>query len=231
MFQFKQFVVSDEHCALKVGTDGVLIGAWCDVEGVRHVLDVGTGCGVIALMVAQRNANAEVDAIEIDSGAAADAQHNFLQSPWQNRLHLVKDDFNEFKSEKQYDLIVSNPPFFSGGILPSDKSKTVARHDDSLSYHQLISGAAKLLSDNGKLAFIAPSRYEKEIVESATFNSMNICRMVGVKTTPTKSVTRHLWELSRQLCPMQRSTIVIRDADGSYTSQYRELCADFYLEF
>ena len=231
MFQFKQFTVEDSHCALKVGTDGVLIGAWCNVEDARRVLDVGTGCGVIALMIAQRNPSAQIDAIEIDLAASTDARLNFSQSPWRDRLHLVEGDFNQYETAVKYDLIVSNPPFFIDGILPTAQSKTVARHDESLSYGQLIKGASELLAENGRLAFIAPSRYKREITEFAIFNSLNVSGIAEVKSVPSKPVTRHLWELSRQLSPMQRGTIIIRNADGSYSDQYCALCADFYLHF
>ncbi|MBQ4138504.1 MAG: methyltransferase, partial [Muribaculaceae bacterium] len=171
-FRFKRFEVLNDRTAMKVGTDGVLLGAWCDVTGARKVLDVGTGCGVIALMVAQRNGDALIDAVEIDGDSAHEAGLNFARSPWAARLRVEQCDFNEFALRDvvgKYNLIVSNPPFFTNGILPPDASRMSARHTQHLTYGQLLKNAEKLLADGGKMALITPFDNIKEIIEESVF--------------------------------------------------------------
>ena len=142
VFRFKQFAVLNDRTAMKVGTDGVLLGAWCPVEGIHRVLDVGTGCGVIALMVAQRNSEAVITGIDIDEGAIEEAGLNYANSPWSERLTATLADFNDMKDNDRFDLIVSNPPYFTNGVLPTGDARTTARHTGSLSYRQLIEGAS-----------------------------------------------------------------------------------------
>ena len=139
---------------MKVGTDGVLLGAWCPVEGASRVLDVGTGCGVIALMIAQRNVEAIIEGIDIDEAAIDEAIFNFEQSPWSNRLTARLQDFNGMGGEKRYDLIVSNPPYFTHGVLPTGDARVQARHTRSLTYGGLIDGASRLLTATGSLSLI-----------------------------------------------------------------------------
>ena len=170
VFRFKQFEVLNDRTAMKVGTDGVLLGAWCPVENVRRVLDVGTGCGVIALMVAQRNSTAVIDAIDIDHDAIEEAVLNFERSPWSDRLSATEGDYNDLQSSGEgYDLIISNPPYFTNGVMPTGDARTTARHTGTLSYPQLLDGATRLLTVAGTLAIITPSDAEGEIQEAAAF--------------------------------------------------------------
>ena len=133
-FEFKQFTVWHDKCAMKVGTDGVLLGAWANVESAKHILDVGTGTGLIALMLAQRTVQADVTAIEIDSMAAIQARENIAHSPWKNRITLFNCDFRYFHDDLKYDLIVSNPPYFVNALKCLDKQRNMARHTDLLYY-------------------------------------------------------------------------------------------------
>lgn len=230
VFRFKQFAVLNDRTAMKVGTDGVLLGAWCPVEGATRVLDVGTGCGVIALMAAQRNANAVIDAIDIDAGAIEEASINFANSPWGDRLTAVEADFNDMDSAACYDLIISNPPYFTDSLLPPDSARTLARHSRSLTYRQLIDGAARLLSDEGTLALISPCDAEGEIVEASTFASLpvrKLTRVIPVEDAPPK---RTLWLLSRREVPYLEDTLTIAHHDGTFTSQYVSLTGAFYLK-
>ena len=229
-FRFKQFTVLNDRTAMKVGTDGVLLGAWCPVDGVHHVLDVGTGCGVIALMVAQRNSQAVIGAIDIDPDAIDEATINFKQSPWSERLSAVMGNFNDMDTKERFDLIVSNPPFFNNGILPTGDARTVARHTQSLTYQQLIEGATRLLTDQGTLAFISPTDAENEIIEAATFASLpvkRITRVIPVDGAPSK---RTLWLLSRHDLPYREDSLTIAHSDGSFTSEYVALTGAFYLK-
>ena len=230
VFKFKLFTVLNDRTAMKVGTDGVLLGAWCPVDGAQRVLDVGTGCGVIALMVAQRNNEAVIDAIDIDTGAIEEATINFATSPWSNRLFAAKQDFNNLESSKRYDLIVSNPPYFTHSLLPPDASRTLARHTQSLTYHQLIEGATRMLNDDGILAFISPTEAEGRIIEAATFSSLPVRQLTRVIPVEGTAAKRTLWLLSRRDNPYHEDILTIANSDGDFTSEYVSLTSDFYLK-
>lgn len=229
IFRFKQFQVVNDRTAMKVGTDGVLLGAWCQVDGAQRVLDVGTGCGVIALMVAQRNPTARIDAIDIDHAGIEEARHNFICSPWKDRLSAHLMDFNDMDTALRLDLVVSNPPFFSNGILPEGDSRTNARHTLSLSYQQLIEGAARMLADAGTLAMVSPTDAESSIIEAAAFSSLPIRRVTRVISVEGVSPKRTLWQLSRHDTPYVEDTLTIAHADGTFTDEYIALTGAFYL--
>ena len=230
-FRFKKFAVLNDRTAMKVGTDGVLLGAWCPVEGVRRVLDVGTGCGVIALMVAQRNSSALIDAIDIDLGAVEEAALNFAASPWGNRLTASLTDFNTMENvERPYDLIVSNPPYFTDSLLPPDAARTMARHTGSLSYSQLIEGAARLITNDGSLALISPIEAQDAINEAAAFASLPVRNITHVIPVEGGAAKRILWLLSRRDMPYREDNLTIARLDGTFTSEYVALTKDFYLK-
>ena len=230
VFRFKQFSVKNDLTAMKVGTDGVLLGAWCPVDGARHVLDVGTGCGVIALMVAQRNADACIDAIDIDHNAIEEASLNFSNSPWALRLTAIEGDFNGMGEGRRYDLIVSNPPFFTNGILPTGDARTTARHTGALTYRQLIDGAARLMTGDGLLALISPTDVEGDIIEAATFASLPVRQQVRVIPVEGAAPKRTLWLLSRRDIPYSEDTITIAHSNGTFTREYIDLTGAFYLK-
>lgn len=230
VFRFKQFAVFNDRTAMKVGTDGVLLGAWCPVDGVRRVLDVGTGCGVIALMIAQRNATAVIDGIDIDHDAIEEATLNFERSPWSGRLAAIEGDFNSMIHTHEYDLIVSNPPYFTNGVLPTGEARTQARHSNMLTYHQLIEGASRLIADDGMLALITPTDAEQDIIESATFASLPVRQQVRVIPVEGGAPKRTLWLLSRREMPYLEATITIAHLDGSFTHEYIALTGAFYLK-
>ena len=230
VFRFKQFAVVNDRTAMKVGTDGVLLGAWCPVEGARRVLDVGTGCGVIALMVAQRNSDALIEGIDIDNAAIEEASLNFARSPWAERLTANVADFNGLAGRNRYDLIVSNPPYFTNGVLPTGDARTVARHTASLTYLQLIEGAARLLSDDGLLALITPTDAEGDIIEAATFASLPVRQVTRVIPVEGAQPKRTLWILTRHDMPYREDTLTIAHSDGTFTSEYIALTGAFYLK-
>ena len=226
-FQFKLFRVTCNRSAMKLGTDGVLLGAWSRIENCSHILDVGTGCGIITLMAAQRNQVTEIDAIDIDSESVKDAAENFQSSPWADRITLRQADFNAWKGH--YDHILSNPPFFTNGLLSPCVSRSRARHTSSLSYEQLLSKSRDLLTDTGRLSFITPLEARSLIYELAAFKSMNIARMCDVIPVAGKQAKRILWELTLGHAALERESLVISNSDHTYTSEYRSLCGDFYL--
>ena len=230
VFKFKQFDLLNDKTAMKVGTDGVLLGAWCDVAGAKLVLDVGTGCGLIALMLAQRNAVAYIEAIDIDDDAVAEAKLNINNSPWNNRVEALLADFNEYETTKRYDLIVSNPPFFDNGVEAPDARRNKARHSTSLSYEQLISKSKDLLVEDGVLAIITPMEAENEIRRCAVKHHMcvkRLCEVVPIAGNPPK---RLMWELVKTEVDMNKEVITICSSDKTYTQQYVVLTRDFYLK-
>ncbi len=229
VFRFKQFAVLNDRTAMKVGTDGVLLGAWCPVAGARHVLDVGTGCGVIALMIAQRNHEAVITGIDIDHDAVQEATLNFERSPWSDRLTAVEGNFNDM-STSGYDVIVSNPPFFTNGVLPAGDARIAARHTQSLTYRQLIEGAARLLSSHGALALISPTDAEGEIIEAATFATLPVRQVTHVIPVDGALPKRTLWLLSPRDIAYHEDTVTIANRDGTFTQEYIELTGDFYLK-
>ena len=166
-FKFKQFSVNQDNCAMKVGTDGVLLGAWCDVESAKMVLDIGTGTGLIALMIAQRTDCALIDAVEIDKSAYVQASGNFKDSRWCGRIGVFNLDFKQYVDEcnTKYDLIVSNPPYFENSLKSSNLERTMARHTDSLSFDELLHGASMLLSESGIISLIVPNGVDNRLGE------------------------------------------------------------------
>ena len=229
VFRFKQFAVINDRTAMKVGTDGVLLGAWCPVEGMRRVLDVGTGCGVFALMVAQRTQDAVISAIDIDEAAIEEATLNFANSPWGERLTAALADFNDLADGERYDLIVSNPPYFTSGVLPTGDARTIARHTRLLTYRQLIESAARMLNDDGILALITPTDAESEIVEAASFASLPVRRVTRVIPVEGAQPKRILWQLSPCNIAYHEDSLTIAHSNGSFTDEYIALTSTFYL--
>lgn len=215
---------------MKVGTDGVLLGAWCDVAGVHRVLDVGTGCGLIALMIAQRNQDAVISAIDIDQDAVDEAKTNISNSPWSNRVEAQCLDFNDYIAQEPFDLIVSNPPFFTEDVMAPDKSRNLARHSVTLTLEQLIIKSKLMLADGGTLAIITPVEQELHIRTCVVKASMSIKRLARVLPVEGAAPKRLLWELVKSPAETVEEQITIRHADASYTQQYIDLTSDFYLK-
>ncbi|MFC5048169.1 tRNA1(Val) (adenine(37)-N6)-methyltransferase [Aquimarina hainanensis] len=232
-FVFKRFEVHQERCAMKIGTDGVLLGAWASVSDTVHsILDVGTGTGVIALMMAQRSPAEIVDALEIDSDAYEQAVDNFEGSPWGDRLFCYHASFQEFVTEIEdsYDLIISNPPFFAEDYKTTDVKRDLARFEEALPFEHLIHGAVRLLNEQGKLALIVPFKEEKRIIELAAQVSLFPQRITRVRGTPDTVLKRSLLELGflNKMC--EEEELVIESSRHQYTEAYMKLTKDFYLK-
>lgn len=233
MFTFQQFKVYQEHAAMKVGTDGVLLGAWTPVPGkAGRILDVGTGTGLVALMLAQRTYDAVIDAVEIDAPGCLDAQMNFEISPWNDRLNLFGSSFQDFaeSAHNKYDLIVSNPPFFSGSLKNSCQRKATARHNGELSQEDIIAGVLQLLADDGTFSLILPVADYEDFRGKASRAGLFESRRLEVRPTPGKPVKRVLSVWGRSL-PDKLATeeMVLELSRHQYSEFYKTLTADFYL--
>ena len=219
-FRFKQFTIQDDRCAMKVGTDGVLLGAWCP-KGTR-ILDVGTGSGLIARMLMQRYPEAEVEGIDIDEAAVEQARENGVKAYCSSLQNW----------QGSYDLIVSNPPYFQNSLKNPDKGREMARHTDTLSYAELIQHSARLLQEGGRLALILPAEAENEMREIAARYSLYCTRATRVYSKETKPVRRVLLSFVMTTVrndDMATDTLVLEDEKGGRSLPYQELCRDFYL--
>lgn len=232
-FQFKQFRIAQEKAAMKVGTDAVLLGAWSDVSGARNILDVGTGTGIVALMLAQRSP-ARITAIDVEKNAAEEAAENVLNSPWAERIFVQNISFQEFAEFgiQKFDCIVSNPPFFGNNLKSADKNLALARHNDLLSFSDLAKGAEKLLSENGKLSLVLPMESAFKFEELAIKRSLFHVRQTEVSHKSLSKANRCLLEFSKQQFPLIKDFLKIRTDDGlNFSSAYKKLTSDFYLKF
>jgi tRNA1Val (adenine37-N6)-methyltransferase len=230
-FDFKQFRVEHDRCAMKVGTDAVLLGAWVDVTKASRILDVGTGSGIIALMLAQRTpASTSIDALEPDDEACAQAQQNVQQSPWQNKITLHQKTLQQFHADTRYDLIVSNPPYFSNSYLPSAINRKRARHSDTLSHMELVEQSLDLLHPYGRMAVILPYA-EGEIFLARALTGKLFCnRKLAVFTRKEKKQERWIFELSFFHRETAEETLYIHENAGNHWSEsYKQLTQDFYL--
>jgi len=233
-FQFKQFSIEQDRCAMKIGTDGVLLGAWTPVNhNPFSILDIGTGTGVIALMLAQRSNAQQIDALEIDEDAYEQATDNFENSPWSDRLfcfHAGLDEFVE-EPEDEYDLIVSNPPFYTEDYKTDNEQRDLARFADAMPFEDLIEAADLFLSENGIFAIIIPFKEEENFLTIAKESELYPIKITRVKGTPTTEIKRSLLAFSRtEIVDVAVDELTIETARHIYTSEYIELTKDFYLK-
>ena len=234
MFTFKQFAIEQDRCAMKIGTDGVLLGAWAPIDNHPFsILDIGTGTGIIALMLAQRSAAQQIDALEIDEAAYEQATDNFENSPWNDRLfcfHAGLDEFIE-EPEEEYDLIVSNPPFYSEDYKTENESRDLARFQDAMPFEQLLEAADLLLSEHGIFAVIIPFKEEENFIALANEFELYPLKITRVKGTPTTEIKRSLLAFSRnETTDLPIDEVVIETARHVYTQEYIGLTKDFYLK-
>lgn len=225
-FKFKQFIIHQDGCGMKVGTDGVTLGAWCG-KGHHSILDVGTGSGLLALMLAQRNKNANVVAIDIDNDAYVQACSNISDSVFASRISVENISFQNFaiKCKDKFDLIVSNPPYFIDSLTCCDDRKSVARHTCTLTYRDLIKYTYSLLCDNGDLSVILPAdTYQIMISEAGTFG-LSLARICALKTLEAKPPKRFLLTFSKQSVTIVQRTELFLNSDS-----YKIMTQDFYLD-
>ncbi|MFY7970929.1 MAG: tRNA1(Val) (adenine(37)-N6)-methyltransferase [Flavobacteriales bacterium] len=231
-FRFKQFEVVQTNSAMKVGTDGVLLGAWVRVDNAQHILDVGAGTGVIALICAQRNTSAFIEAVEIDEGSAEDAQYNFDQSPWKDRMRMHFGNFLKVSSSQKFDLIISNPPYFSQSLKSNDPSRNAARHDDSLPAELFVYHAKRMLNPNGRLALIFPKDQLNRWVEQAEKNHLFLARICHVYTLATKEASRVMVEFCfGEKTETVMESLLIEKSPGLYSEAYKQLTRELYTKW
>lgn len=225
MFTFKQFHIDDSHCGMKVGTDAVTLGAWIMPTGkVENILDIGSGCGILSLMAAQRFPSARITAVECDSGAADDAVRNVSNSPWAERMEIIRGDIFETVFDKKFDLIISNPPFFTETLRSPDCTRADARHEGSLGVESLIRLSATLLGPSGELGMIAPAGRLDEIIFCLSCSKLEPTRITMLRKRPGRQPVRVLVQAGRHPGQCSRSTLTVDSVD------YHVLTKDFYLD-
>lgn len=231
-FQFKQFTVYHDKCAMKVGTDGVLLGAWAEVEEATSALDVGTGTGLIALMLAQRNELLQICAIDIDQAAVLQARENVAATNWLNRIEVEQADFiSYFPANKQFDLIVSNPPYFRDSLKSPNDSRTAARHTDSLGFNQLVKQAALLLAAKGRFCVVIPTDGMSDFLADCTLSGLFLAKRLLVCTKPGAAPKRVLLELRKApVAVVNEEVLVVELARHQYSQEYIALTRQFYLK-
>lgn len=245
-FHFKQFDIAQDRCAMKVGTDGVLLGAWaCNRQeksrsaATMRILDIGCGTGLIAIMLAQRFSSdglrqIHIDAVEIDTDAASQAAENAAATPWSAQITVHPCSLRDFMADAPadalpYDVIVTNPPFYNATLKPEDAGRATARHKDALPLREIMQCAKSRLSDDGTLAMIYPTDYDSEVMTEAVLAGLSPTRMCNVLTKIGKAAKRRMLELSRRSTGCETETLALRDADGQYTAEYKKLTESFYI--
>jgi len=231
-FQFKKFKIIQEKSAMKVNTDGILLGTWVNTFGVKAALDIGTGTGLIALMLAQRS-TAKITGIEIEENAAREARLNVANSPWQGRISIYNSSFQEFakNTKEKFDLIVSNPPFFANNKKPTVKTRKIARHNDLLPFTELISYSTNLLNEKGRISVIVPFQSAPKISKLATDEGFFLIRNTDVKSNPETPAIRCLMEFRRKKAIPEKNCFSIFKSHSEYSEDFKKLTKEFYLNF
>ncbi len=234
-FAFKEFTVKQDRCAMKVGTDAVLLGSWVlPTDSEKEILDIGTGTGLLALMLAQRS-KANIDAIDIDAHAIEQAKENIASSKWSDRISLHHIPLQSFKimSHKKYDLIISNPPYFIDSFKANDAARNSARHADDLPYHELLESAMQLLSPNGRLCLILPAKESEVLRDLASQMGIKLSVLVRVFTKADAHFEkRHILQFEANPKKFEEDKIVIENnIRHDYTYEYKSLTKDFYIHF
>ncbi|MCB0446288.1 MAG: methyltransferase [Gelidibacter sp.] len=232
-FKFKEFSINQDQCAMKIGTDSVLLGAWTSLEKRPFsILDIGSGTGVLALMLAQRSHAELIDAIEIDDNAYEQCVENFEQSPWSDRLFCYHASLEEFADEieDKYDLIISNPPFYSEDYKSENNQRDLARFVDAMPFDHLLESVSKLLAEDGVFSVIIPFKEETSFIVLASQMNLFVNKKLHLKGTPTSDIKRSLLEFSFHESDIKTNELIIETARHQYTQDYINLTKDFYLK-
>ena len=245
-FHFKHFSVRHQMSAMKIGVDSVLLGGWADLDGVTTILDVGSGCGILALMAVQRSSQLTATGIEIEPDAAAEATENFRQSPWSDRLRLLKEDFSLFCSDPRntasFDMLISNPPYFSSGISEIDDPRKLARHQGTLSPFSIISDGYSLLKEKGRISMVLPAVFKDSIISEAYKTGYRLLRLTKVRGHISAPIKRILIEFEKNSLspvyqpscsdsPLIEDELILESSPGVPTQRHRQMLHEFYLKF
>lgn len=230
-FQFQQFRVNQDRCAMKISTDAVLLGTLAKAENPSKILDIGTGTGVIALMLAQRFPDAQIEAIEIDADAAAQAEENFRESHFSERLKIIHARIQDLPDLDKFDLIVSNPPFFPAHLKSQDSKRNRALHTDELSFDELIEKVSSLLTEPGKFWVILPPRQMEDLVVLAEKRGLFCCQRIQIRDGHSKPVHRWVCEFTFQKLVKKAEELVLKEEDSKYTGSYSTLLSGFLLGY
>lgn len=231
-FRFKQFIVRQDKTSMKVGTDGVLLGAWANISGAESILDIGSGTGLIALMLAQRS-NAQIDAVELDEASHLQSTENINRSPWSNRIKPKCESFQNYAKtcDTNYDLVVSNPPYFINSLKPPESGRSIARHADLLPHSELLEGVITSLKPTGRFCTILPYIEGNIFIANAASRKLYCSKKLNVTSNPVGNVKRILLEFCFTRQPLEEGTMAIYGHNGEHSPEYVELTKDFYLAF
>lgn len=230
-FHFKKFSVRHDRSGMKVGTDGALLGAWTDVRQTTQILDIGTGTGLIALMLAQRaSESVTIDAVEIENQAYADAQENIAASPWHDRIHLHHTAIQNFNPSTKFDLIVTNPPYFQKSYKPPTAQREMARHTEQLTFDEILILSEKLLTSNGKLNLILPYTEGLQFIDLADHKGLHCSRKWIFRTREGKSIERFLLEFRWEKKDPDEGEILLYSSGDEWSVGYKDLMREFYLK-
>jgi ribosomal protein L11 methyltransferase (prmA) len=232
MFHFKEFSIIQEVSSMKVGTDSVILGAWTPAYEPQRILDIGAGTGILSLMMAQRFPTASIHSIEIDPETAEECKQNITLSPWKERISVFQMDIRNFSASNSYDLILSNPPFFSEDTHSPNQKRSLARASHSLPFAQLLNCVNKFLSPQGNFSVVIPYKEETSFLQEATYYSLYPLQKLYLKGTPSSPIKRSFLLLShQQVTQILIKLLIVEKERHQYTEEYQELTKNFYLKF
>lgn len=230
-FHFKKFSISHDRSTHKIGTDGVLLGAWVNVDDAKTILDIGTGSGVIALMLAQRTSpEVKIDAVELQEGDVTQAVENVNKSPWAEKIRIIHSSIQAFDPGRQYNLIVSNPPYFVNSWLPPDENRSKARHSHDLTFRELLNAVVRLLNPTGRFAVVLPFTEGNEFIRLAEALEFHLIRKMTFQARKNKPIERLLVEFSRVAGELKSEELLLYKINDEWTDGYKALTRDFYLK-
>ena len=230
-FHFKNFSISHDRSTHKVGTDGVLLGAWVNIDSAKTILDIGTGSGVIALMLAQRTSpDVQIEAVELQAGDVAQARENISRSPWPSKVTVTHSAIQDFRPELQFDLIVSNPPYFLNSWLPPDENRSKARHANDLTFAELWQAVSRLLKSGGRFAVVLPFTEGNEFIRLGQSLNFHPIRKMSFQSRVNKPIERLLVEFSQESKDLKTEELLLYKINEEWTEEYKALTRDFYLK-